>query len=187
MADDGAWPAGWIGIDLEPEYTPGADAPRSSGAMAEVAADGRRAASSSTAATRDDHAARHQRRHARRDPQLARDTGASVHVEHLISTGGTFTMAESLATLAAARAEGIDVTACMYPYDFWATYLGSARFDDGLAGALPHLLRRPRRRRHRRAPHRGHLRGATRPTTSSSPPWPSPRPTCVAGAAEPAS
>ena len=28
-------------------------------------------------------------------------------------------------------AEGLDVTACMYPYDFWATYLGSARFDDG--------------------------------------------------------
>jgi hypothetical protein len=63
--------------------------------------------------------------------QLARDTGSSVHVEHLISTGGTFTMAESLATLDAAVAEGIDVSACMYPYDYWATYLGSARFADG--------------------------------------------------------
>lgn len=64
--------------------------------------------------------------------QLARDTGSSVHVEHLISTGGTFTMAESLATLEAAIAdEGIDVSACMYAYDFWATYLGSARFADG--------------------------------------------------------
>jgi N-acyl-D-aspartate/D-glutamate deacylase len=63
--------------------------------------------------------------------RLARDTGCGVHVEHLISTGGTFSMAESLATLDAARGEGIDVTACMYPYDYWATYLGSARFAPG--------------------------------------------------------
>ena len=63
--------------------------------------------------------------------RLARDTGSSVHVEHIISTGGTFTMAESLATLDAAVAEGIDVSACMYPYDYWATYLGSARFAEG--------------------------------------------------------
>jgi N-acyl-D-aspartate/D-glutamate deacylase len=63
--------------------------------------------------------------------QLARDTGCAAHVEHLISTGGTFTMEESLATLDAARAEGIDVTACMYPYNYWATYLASPRFADG--------------------------------------------------------
>jgi hypothetical protein len=30
-----------------------------------------------------------------------------------------------------ARAEGIDITACVYPYNFWATYLNSARFDPG--------------------------------------------------------
>ena len=63
--------------------------------------------------------------------RLARDTGCGVHVEHLISTGGTFSMAESLATLEPARDEGLDVTACMYPYDYWATYLGSARFAAG--------------------------------------------------------
>ena len=34
--------------------------------------------------------------------QLARDTGGSAHVEHLISTGGTFTMDASLATIQAA-------------------------------------------------------------------------------------
>jgi dihydroorotase len=52
-------------------------------------------------------------------------------VEHIISTGGTFTMEQSLATLEAARRSGVAVTACTYPYDFWATYLLSARFNDG--------------------------------------------------------
>jgi dihydroorotase-like cyclic amidohydrolase len=62
---------------------------------------------------------------------IARSTGTSLHVEHITSTGGTFTMAASLRTLADARADGMDVTACMYPYDFWATYLGSTRFAPG--------------------------------------------------------
>lgn len=62
---------------------------------------------------------------------VARETGASVHVEHINSTGGTFSMAESLALLEQAIAEGLDITACVYPYNFWATYLGSARFDPG--------------------------------------------------------
>ncbi|MGE5591564.1 MAG: amidohydrolase family protein [Bacillota bacterium] len=61
----------------------------------------------------------------------ARQTGASVHVEHINSTGGTFTMAESLALLDKARADGVDVTACIYPYNYWGTYLGSTRFDPG--------------------------------------------------------
>jgi hypothetical protein len=63
--------------------------------------------------------------------QVARDTGASVHVDHITSTGGTHTMPESIATLEQARADGIDVTACMYAYDFWATTAGSPRFADG--------------------------------------------------------
>lgn len=62
---------------------------------------------------------------------VARETGAAVHVEHINSTGGTFTMAESLAMIQAAIDEGLDITACVYPYDYWATYLGSARFDPG--------------------------------------------------------
>ena len=41
-------------------------------------------------------------------------------------------MQQSLALLQQARdAEHLDVTWCMYPYTFWATYLGSARFADG--------------------------------------------------------
>ncbi|MCL6615181.1 MAG: amidohydrolase family protein, partial [Firmicutes bacterium] len=45
--------------------------------------------------------------------------------------GGTFSMKESLRMLDQARAEGCDITACAYPYNFWATYLNSARFDPG--------------------------------------------------------
>ena len=63
--------------------------------------------------------------------QVARTTGASVHVDHITSTGGTHTMPESLATLEAAKADGVDVSACMYAYDFWATTAGSPRFSDG--------------------------------------------------------
>lgn len=63
--------------------------------------------------------------------EVARLTGASVHIEHINSTGGTFSMKESLALIEEARQEGLDITACVYPYDFWATYLGSARFDPG--------------------------------------------------------
>lgn len=61
----------------------------------------------------------------------ARRTRAAVHINHINSTGGTFSMAESLRLLDAARAEGLDITACVYPYSFWATYLNSARFDPG--------------------------------------------------------
>lgn len=61
----------------------------------------------------------------------ARRTSAAVHINHINSTGGTFSMAESLRLLAVAKSEGLDITACVYPYAFWATYLNSARFDPG--------------------------------------------------------
>lgn len=61
----------------------------------------------------------------------ARQTGAAVHIDHINSTGGTFSMQESLRILDEARREGMDLTACTYPYAFWATYLNSARFDRG--------------------------------------------------------
>jgi len=61
----------------------------------------------------------------------ARATGAAVHIDHIHSTGGTFSMKQSLQMIEEARAEGLDITACVYPYDFWGTYLNSARFDEG--------------------------------------------------------
>ncbi|MCL6588384.1 MAG: amidohydrolase family protein [Firmicutes bacterium] len=61
----------------------------------------------------------------------AKETGASVHIDHINSTGGTFSMKETLILLNQARAEGLDISACIYPYNYWATYLNSARFDSG--------------------------------------------------------
>ena len=61
----------------------------------------------------------------------ARATGAAVHIDHINSTGGTFSIAQSLRMLQGAREEGLDITTDTYPYDFWATYLNSARFDPG--------------------------------------------------------
>lgn len=60
----------------------------------------------------------------------ARETGAHVHVEHINSTGGTGVMSEALGLLNDAIGEGLTLTACVYPYKFWATYLKSARFQD---------------------------------------------------------
>ncbi|MFF2092118.1 amidohydrolase family protein [Paenibacillus sp. NPDC058174] len=61
----------------------------------------------------------------------AEQTGAAVHIDHINSTGGTFSMKQSLALIDAARAKGLDITSCVYPYDYWGTYLNSARFDEG--------------------------------------------------------
>ena len=61
---------------------------------------------------------------------VARDTGAHIHVEHINSTGGTGVMAEALGRISDGRDEGLALTACVYPYEFWAAYLKSARYDN---------------------------------------------------------
>ncbi|MCY7352727.1 MAG: amidohydrolase family protein [Cytophagaceae bacterium] len=63
--------------------------------------------------------------------QLARDTGVRLHINHLHSTGGTYHMAEALDLIANARGSGGDITCCVYPYSYWATYVHSKRFDPG--------------------------------------------------------
>jgi dihydroorotase len=59
--------------------------------------------------------------------RVARDTGVSLHIDHIPSMA-THVMPEAIARIDAARAEGLDITGCFYPYTFWGTYLGSARF-----------------------------------------------------------
>ena len=59
---------------------------------------------------------------------LGRRTGIAVHISHFHSTGATNHMVEAIAAIEAARADGVDATACVYPYDFWATTLQSFRF-----------------------------------------------------------
>jgi N-acyl-D-aspartate/D-glutamate deacylase len=60
--------------------------------------------------------------------KVARETGVSLHVDHIPSMA-THVMPEAISRMEAARAEGLDVTGCFYPYTFWGTYLASARFN----------------------------------------------------------
>ena len=117
---------GWIGVDFEPEYAPGTSTAEMN-ALAKIAKEhgvacffhGRYSAVGTNAKTLDEII------------NVAKATGAAVHVEHIISTGGTFDMANSLKRIERARAAGYDVTACMYPYNYWATYIQSPRYDPG--------------------------------------------------------
>ncbi len=120
--------AGFAGVCFSPEYAPGTSYEE----MRRIAATAHRLG----------HMSYFHLRHSepgtgpdgvREAIQIATDTGSAVHLEHLASTGGTEpeAMAESITLIEAARASGLDVTACVYPYDFWATTLGSFRFALG--------------------------------------------------------
>lgn len=63
--------------------------------------------------------------------QLARASGARIHIAHLHSTGGTFQMEAALEKIRAGIAEGLGITTCVYPYSYWATSLSSRRFASG--------------------------------------------------------
>ncbi len=120
---------GYIAVDFEPEYTPGVAFDEIK-ALAEVAKD-HGVPATFHARYSDDVAPGTNAEAIAEVLRVAQETGARVHVEHIISTGGTYTMSQSLATLEAAQKDGITVTACTYPYDYWATYLASARFNSG--------------------------------------------------------
>jgi dihydroorotase-like cyclic amidohydrolase len=79
-------------------------------------------------------------RHSSRDKELqgveeaidlARVTGVRTHIDHLHSTGGTYHMAEALRLIRDAIKTGLEITTCVYPYTYWATYLHSERFAPG--------------------------------------------------------
>ena len=63
--------------------------------------------------------------------RLARESGARVHIDHLHSTGGTFQMESALERIRTANSQGLNITTCVYPYSYWATYLYNRRFDPG--------------------------------------------------------
>ena len=63
--------------------------------------------------------------------KLAQETGCKVHIDHLNSTGGTFNMPEALNRIRKARNSGLQITTCVYPYSYWATYISSERFNTG--------------------------------------------------------
>ena len=61
---------------------------------------------------------------------VAEETGCRIHIEHLNSTGGTSRMSEAIEQIESARSRGLSITACTYPYSYWATYAGTSRFDN---------------------------------------------------------
>ncbi len=120
--------AGLIGIHMQPEYTPGATS-------AEVLANARLAAELGVplcvhARYSDNLPPGTQAEAMTEVVRVAEQTGVWMHVEHINSTGGTGRMAEALGTLEDARSQGHKITACVYPYQFWATYLASPRYDN---------------------------------------------------------
>ncbi len=115
--------AGFAGVAFSPEYSPATSAAEID-ALAAVAADFGHDAFFHTRSS---------------DPatslagvtealDLGRRTGIGVHISHFHSTGATNHMGAAIAAIEAARADGVDATACVYPYDFWATTLQSFRF-----------------------------------------------------------
>lgn len=117
---------GFIGLHMQPEYTPGITA-------AELLAH------ADLAAGHDVPLCVHARFSDNLPPgtnleavdelvEVARRSGAHVHIEHINSTGGTGVMSEALGRISAGISEGLSLSACTYPYEFWATYLKSARF-----------------------------------------------------------
>jgi len=117
---------GWLGIDFEPEYTPGVQ-------FDEIKALAQVAQKHGVPCFFHGRYSSHSQEHLTVPEiiRVAKETGASVHVAHLPSTGGTWDIQSALEQIHQARAEHYDVTACMYPYSYWATYLGSARFTTG--------------------------------------------------------
>lgn len=114
---------GFAGVSFSPEYSP-ATSRAEIDALAGVAAEAGHVAffhtRSSAPETSIDGV--------REVIDVARRIGLPVHVEHFHSTGATGHMAATIELIEEARAEGLDVTACVYPYDFWATFLRSFRF-----------------------------------------------------------
>jgi len=115
--------AGFAGVAFSPEYSPGTSTSEIE-ALAGVAAEFGHVAFFHTRSS---------------DPatslpgviealELGRRTGIGVHISHFHSTGATNHMVDAIAAIEAARADGVDATACVYPYDFWATTLQSFRF-----------------------------------------------------------
>lgn len=119
---------GFIGLHMQPEYTPGAT---SRELLAHAAVAAQHEVPLCVHARYSDNLPPGTNLEAVAElVEAARQTGAHVHIEHINSTGGTGVMAEALGLISDAISEGLSMTACMYPYEFWATYLKSARYEN---------------------------------------------------------
>ncbi len=121
--------SGWLGLSIEPEYTPWVDE-KEIKALAEVAAAHGLPVFSHIRYSYPGTAEEGSLAAIDELIRVGEETGAAVHVAHITSMA-THVMSEAIAKIDEARGSGLDVTACMYPYDFWATTLASERFSPG--------------------------------------------------------
>ncbi len=63
--------------------------------------------------------------------KLSRTTGNPMQISHIGSCSAYGSMKASLDLIEKSRREGTDIMADCYPYDAFATFIGSAVFDDG--------------------------------------------------------
>ena len=118
--------AGWIGLSIDPEYAPSVDF-NEYVALAEVAQKAQMPLFTHIRYSSPGPAGKSSLDAIDEVLSVARQTGVSLHVDHIPSMA-THVMPEAIAKIENARSEGLDITGCFYPYTFWGTYLGSARF-----------------------------------------------------------
>jgi N-acyl-D-aspartate/D-glutamate deacylase len=118
--------AGWIGLSIDPEYAPSINF-NEYAALAQVAKQAEMPLFTHIRYSSPGPAGKSSLDAIDEVLNVARQTGVSLHVDHIPSMA-THVMPEAIAKIDAARSEGLDVTGCFYPYTFWGTYLGSARF-----------------------------------------------------------
>ncbi|MEX1218394.1 MAG: amidohydrolase family protein [Acidimicrobiales bacterium] len=118
--------SGWIGLSIDPEYAPSINF-NEYVALAEVAKQAEMPLFTHIRYSSPGPAGKGSLDAIDEVLNVARQTGVSLHIDHIPSMA-THVMPEAIAKIEAARGEGLDVTGCFYPYTFWGTYLGSARF-----------------------------------------------------------
>ena len=118
--------AGWIGLSVDPEYAPSINF-NEYAALAQVAKQAEMPLFTHIRYSSPGPEGKSSLDAIDEVLNVARQTGVSLHVDHIPSMA-THVMPEAIAKIDAARSEGLDVTGCFYPYTFWGTYLGSARF-----------------------------------------------------------
>ena len=118
--------AGWIGLSIDPEYAPSINF-NEYAALAQVAKQAEMPLFTHIRYSSPGPAGKSSLDAIDEVLNVARQTGVSLHVDHIPSMA-THVMPEAIAKIDTARSEGLDITGCFYPYTFWGTYLGSARF-----------------------------------------------------------
>ena len=118
--------AGWIGLSIDPEYAPSIDF-NEYVSLARVAQEAQMPLFTHIRYSSPTPPGKSSLDAVDEVLKVARETGVALHIDHIPSMA-THVMPEAIQKIEDARREGLDITGCFYPYTFWGTYLGSARF-----------------------------------------------------------